>query len=207
MDVTLTTWIAIPLLGGVIGYVTNRIAVKMIFRPIRPVNVLGIKVQGLIGRRQKDLAKSIGDVVGDHLVQHEDIINGFRNVDLQGLLGTVIEKGLAPKVEQLRNLPLIGGFLTAERIDDLRGAIVQGVLDHKELIMERLEQAVEQGVDVQKLVREKVEAFPVERLEALVLKVANSELRSIEVLGGVLGVLIGVIQVLVIWSLSGTPAS
>ena len=49
------TWIGVPLLGGVIGYVTNRIAVKMIFRPIKPVSVLGIKVQGLIGRRQREL--------------------------------------------------------------------------------------------------------------------------------------------------------
>jgi uncharacterized membrane protein YheB (UPF0754 family) len=207
MDLTLTTWIAIPLLGGVIGYVTNRIAVKMIFRPIRPVNVLGIKVQGLIGRRQKDLARSIGDVVGDHLVQHEDIVRGFRGVDIESMLAEVIEKGLAPKVEQLRNLPLIGGFLTEDRIGELRRAIVQGVLDHKELILERVEQAVEQGIDVQKLVREKVEAFPVERLEKLVLKVANKELRAIEALGGVLGVLIGVLQVLVIWFLSDASAA
>ena len=207
MDVTLTTWIAVPLLGGVIGYVTNRIAVKMIFRPIRPVNVLGLKVQGLIGRRQGDLARSIGDVVGDHLVQHEDIVQGFRNVDLESMLGEVIEKGLAPKVEQLRNLPLIGGFLTAERIDDLRGAIIQGILDHKDLILERLEQAVEAGIDVQKMVREKVEAFPVERLEKLVLKVASRELRAIEVLGGLLGVLIGIGQVGVIWFISGSTPS
>ena len=55
-----TTWIAVPLLGGVIGYVTNRIAVKMIFRPIRPVSVLGLRVQGLIGHRQHELAESIG---------------------------------------------------------------------------------------------------------------------------------------------------
>lgn len=207
MDVTLTTWIAVPLLGGLIGYLTNRIAVKMIFRPIRPVNVLGIKVQGLIGRRQAELARSIGDVVGDHLVQHEDIVRGFQNVDLQVMLSDVIEKGLAPKVEQLRNLPLIGGFLTAERIADLRAAIVKGVLEHEDLILERLEQAIEQGIDVQKLVREKVEAFPVERLEKLVLKVASRELRAIEVLGGVLGLVIGVVQVLVIWSVSGASAS
>ena len=202
MDTSLTVWIAVPLLGGVIGYVTNYIAVKMIFRPIRPVNVFGLKVQGLIGRRQRELARSIGDVVGDHLVQHEDIVRGFRDVDLQVLLGEVIEKGLAPKVEQLRNLPLIGGFLTPERINDLRNAIVQGVLDHRELILERLEQAVQQGIDVRELVSEKVAAFPVERLESLVLQVANTELRAIVWLGGLLGVVIGVIQVLVIWLVS-----
>lgn len=198
MAVTLTTWIAIPLLGGVIGYITNRIAVKMIFRPIRPRRFLGITVQGLIGRRQADLARSIGSVVGDHLVSHKDIVASFEKVDLESLLADVLDRGMTPRVEELRSLPLIGGFLTKERVEGLRGSIVTGILEHRELVYERLEVAVQRGLDIEKLVREKVAAFPVEKLERLVLQVAARELRAIEWLGGVLGVLIGVVQVLVL---------
>lgn len=194
----LSTWIAVPLLGGVIGYVTNKIAVKMIFRPIRPVSVLGIRVQGLIGRRQQELAESIGKVVGDHLVQHEDVVKSFKKVDFQRLFGDVLDRGLQPKIAELRSLPLIGGFLTEERIQSIRSGIVQGVLKHKDAILERLEDAVERDLDIQALVTEKVAAFPVERLERLVLDVSARELRAIEVLGAVLGVLIGLLQVLVI---------
>ena len=198
MDVALSTWIGIPLLGGVIGWVTNWIAVKMIFRPIKPRRFLGIRVQGLIGRRQKDLARSVGEVVGDHLVQHDDIIKGFRNVDLDAMLTEVLERGMAPKIEELRNLPLIGGFLTPERIKDLRAGIVKQVMKQQDVIFEKLEEAVEKGLDVQELVEKKVAAFPVQKLESIVLKVARRELRAIEWLGGLLGVLIGVLQVLLI---------
>ena len=198
MDIPLSTWIGVPLLGGVIGWVTNWLAVKMIFRPIKPRRFLGIRVQGLIGRRQKDLAKSVGEVVGDHLVQHEDIVRGFRNVDLEVMLGDVLERGMAPKIEELRNLPLIGGFLTPDRIKDLRSGIVKQVMKQQDVIFEKLEQAVEQGLDVQELVEKKVASFQVEKLEKIVLKVASRELRAIEWLGGVLGVLIGLLQVLLI---------
>ena len=198
MDIPLSTWIGVPLLGGVIGWVTNWLAVKMIFRPIKPRRFLGIRVQGLIGRRQKDLAKSVGEVVGDHLVQHEDIVRGFRNVDLEVMLGDVLERGMAPKIEELRNLPLIGGFLTPDRIKDLRSGIVKQVMKQQDVIFEKLEQAVEQGLDVQELVEKKVASFQVEKLERIVLKVASRELRAIEWLGGVLGVLIGLLQVLLI---------
>lgn len=198
MDIPLSTWIGVPLLGGVIGWVTNWLAVKMIFRPIKPRRFLGIRVQGLIGRRQKDLAKSVGEVVGDHLVQHEDIVRGFRNVDLEAMLGDVLERGMAPKIEELRNLPLIGGFLTPDRIKDLRSGIVKQVMKQQDVIFEKLEQAVEQGLDVQELVEKKVASFQVEKLEKIVLKVASRELRAIEWLGGVLGVLIGLLQVLLI---------
>ena len=42
---------------------------------------------------------------------------------------------------------------------------------------------------------EKVQAFDLDRLENMILEIATRELRAIEILGGVLGVLIGLIQV------------
>jgi uncharacterized membrane protein YheB (UPF0754 family) len=63
----LWTWITIPAVGGFIGWSTNWLAVKMIFRPLRERRFLGIRVQGLVGRRQKELAAAIGRVVGNHL--------------------------------------------------------------------------------------------------------------------------------------------
>ena len=198
MDVSAATWIVVPLLGGLIGYVTNRLAVKMIFRPIEPVNVLGFRVQGVIGRRQAELAKSIGRVVGDHLVQHDDILDGLKEVDLEPLIEKAVDSGLESKIDQLRSLPLIGGFLTPDRIDDLKQAIVRGVVNEKEAIFEAMESAIEDNLKIEELVQKKVAAFSVERLESLVLEVASRELRMIEILGGVLGILIGVAQVVVI---------
>lgn len=198
---TLWTWIAIPAIGGLIGYVTNLIAVKMIFRPIRPVNILGIRVQGLVGRRQKDLAASIGRVVGSHLIGHEDVVKAFEKIDLEAVLGDVLEQGLAPKIAQLRGLPLIGGFLTKERVDDIKASLVKGILERRATILEHLERAVEEGLDVADVVERKVADFSVERVESLILEVARRELRAIEVLGGVLGLVIGTGQVALLWYL------
>ena len=81
MSPPLSTWISGPLLGGLIGYVTNWLAVKMIFRPFKPRSFLGIRVQGLIGKRQKELAASIGEAVGGHLLSHQDIVKSFNKID------------------------------------------------------------------------------------------------------------------------------
>ena len=190
----LATWIGLPLLGGVIGYITNRIAVKMIFRPIEPRRVLGIRVQGLIGRRQAELAESIGNVVGGHLVQHEDIVGAFDKIDFETVIGDVLDQAVGPKIEELRSLPLIGGFLTEDRIEGIRSSLLARVADNKDQILGRIEEAIQDGLDIQELVREKVAAFPVVKLERLVLDVADRELRAIEILGLVLGALIGVVQ-------------
>lgn len=199
MAISLATWIAIPLLGGVIGYVTNTIAVKMIFRPIQPRRFLGLRIQGLMGRRQKELAESIGRVVGGHLVEHKDVVRAMNKLDFHGILTSAMDKGLAPRIQELRNLPLIGGFLTDDRIEGLKKKLVEGVLENEELLLEKLENAIEQGLDIRKMVTDKVGKFPIEKLEKLVLEVASKELRAIEILGGVLGVLIGLCQVAVLF--------
>ncbi len=198
MDPTWIPWIAFPLLGALIGYITNQIAVRMIFRPVKPVNLLGYKLQGLMPRRQQDLADSIGRVVGGHLVQHDDVVSSFSQLDLEGLFEEVLDKGMGPKIEELRSLPLIGGFLTDERIAEIRDSIAKGILSHRELIFSKLEEAITEGLDIQTLVAEKVAAFPMPKLEKLVLEVASKELRSIEILGGLLGLIIGVAQAAVV---------
>ena len=195
----LWTWITIPAIGGLIGWITNWLAVKMIFRPVKPRRFLGIRIQGLVGKRQHELAKAIGRVVGNHLVEHKDVLKSLNKLDFSGILNGVLDRGLAPKIQELRGLPLIGGFLTEERVRDIRNSIVQGVMAHKEQVLDEVEKGLAKGLDVPALVEKKVAAFAVEKLEKLILEVASRELRAIEVLGGVLGALIGLAQVGFLW--------
>ncbi len=195
----LWTWITIPAIGALIGWSTNWIAVKMIFRPIKPRRFLGIRVQGLVARRQQDLAQAIGRVVGNHLVEHKDVVKSLNKLDFTGILNNVLDRGLGPKIQELRSLPLIGGFLTEARVGDIRQSIVDGIMKHKESVLDEVERGLSKGLDVPQLVEKKVAQFSVEKLESLILEVASKELKAIEVLGGVLGALIGLGQVAFLW--------
>ena len=69
-------YIAAPLIGALIGYCTNYIAVKMLFRPRHEKYFFGHKVPltpGAIPKGKARLAKSVGDVISNHLVTSEDI--------------------------------------------------------------------------------------------------------------------------------------
>ena len=73
MDTALAVlpWILPPILGAIIGYVTNRIAIKMLFRPLTAKHVLGIRVPltpGVIPRNRFDLARTIGRMVSEQLL-------------------------------------------------------------------------------------------------------------------------------------------
>lgn len=70
------TWILEPLIGAIIGCFTNFIAIKMLFRPYREVRVFGFKLPftpGMIPKRKKEVARAIGRVVNDNLLEKDDI--------------------------------------------------------------------------------------------------------------------------------------
>ena len=106
----LTTWLRVPAVGGLIGYMTNRLAVKMIFRPIQPVNILGLRIQGLMPRRQQDMARSIGAVVGDHLVSHQDLAKGLADFDMAALLTEIPQPSEGDLRERVTNLCRCGTY-------------------------------------------------------------------------------------------------
>lgn len=65
-----------PVLGGVIGYFTNDIAIKMLFRPYQPKYLLGQRIPftpGLIPGNQQRLAKKISDVIMRSLLTPEEM--------------------------------------------------------------------------------------------------------------------------------------
>ena len=65
-----------PLLGAFIGYLTNKVAIRMLFRPLKRWHILGIPVPmtpGVIPSKRHDLAINIGEMVGTHLLTSKDI--------------------------------------------------------------------------------------------------------------------------------------
>lgn len=65
------------LVGALIGYCTNYIAIKMLFRPRKPVYVLGKKIPftpGVIPKNQDRIASAVGNAVGHTLFTKEDIL-------------------------------------------------------------------------------------------------------------------------------------
>lgn len=68
--------IVAPLLGGVIGYITNDLAIKMLFRPRKAIYIGKFHVPftpGLIPSQQGRIASSIGDVISTQLLNEETL--------------------------------------------------------------------------------------------------------------------------------------
>jgi uncharacterized membrane protein YheB (UPF0754 family) len=95
-------WLIPPLAGAVIGYVPNAVAIKMLFRPLAAIRVLGIRLPftpGILPRQRHKLAENIGAIVEQQLLTAEIVVARLRQEDVRERLKAVI----AGYTEQLFN--------------------------------------------------------------------------------------------------------
>ncbi len=70
----LLPWVTPPIIGAIIGYVTNDIAIRMLFRPLKEVRVFGLRVPftpGIFPKERYVLSRSIGRMVSRELITEE----------------------------------------------------------------------------------------------------------------------------------------
>ncbi|EKD35689.1 MAG: hypothetical protein ACD_75C01819G0011 [uncultured bacterium] len=82
-----------PLIGAFIGYLTNEVAIRMLFRPLRAWKICGVRVPmtpGVIPGKREELAKNLGEVVGDHLLTSKEIGKGLQHEVFQRHLYNLI---------------------------------------------------------------------------------------------------------------------
>jgi len=186
---------SLPFVTALIGWFTNKVAVKMLFHPKNPVAIIGFKWQGLIPRRQAEIAKETGEIVEKELLQAHLLSSSLREMDLQPhfheFIDEVVSKGL---VQQLQSMPLIGSFLNDSLVDQFLGMAKQEVDKQSGPFIEKIAGDVEKQVQVRQLVEDRINALDLNELERLVHRIAAKEFRRIEFLGGLLGFIIGLAQ-------------
>lgn len=191
--------ILMTVVGGVIGYTTNVLAVKMLFRPLKPfrVPVIGWEVQGLIPKRQKDIAKSIGQTVQEELLSVEDIIDKLvEDMDKTALIA--MAKTRIVEMAENNMPPMIPSIFRGAIIKYVADAVDQNAESVMNEISEKLVHQATEKIQIADMVAEKIEAFDLIQLEEIIFSISKQELKHIEVLGGVLGVFIGLIQGLIV---------
>ena len=189
--------LAIPLIGAFIGYITNVFAIKMLFWPRQPVKLVLFELQGLLPKRHREIASSIGELIEEQLLSIDDLIDYVDTPELRQRIVTEIVQVLKQRLSKtiLRITPnkLYG------LIEDSLEKVVRQEADH--IIRQAIKssrETVTSRTSVKQLVEDRINAFELNELEVMIRQVSHSELRFIEILGGVLGFLLGLIQVTII---------
>lgn len=125
------SYIIAPLLGGVIGYITNDIAIRMLFRPHTAKYVFGIHIPftpGIIPKEKGRIAEAVGGVISENLMNKEVLEKYLLSEDMIEKVRSAVEEFIA--TQQINNetvVQFLGHYLSKEEIDTIAQNINQSI--------------------------------------------------------------------------------
>ncbi len=187
----------IPIISAFIGWFTNWIAIKMLFHPREPKKILGITFQGIFPKNQAQFAGKLGKLVGEELLSFKDISSKITNPENVEKLMPVVESHIDHflRIKLAEKMPVISMFIGDKTISELKSVFMEELKTLFPVLMESYMTNLQQDLDLEQIVTQKVAAFSSDKLEDILNSIMSKEFRFVEIIGAVLGFVIGLLQI------------
>ena len=184
----------LAIIGGLIGYITNVIAIKLIFRPINPIKIpiLNIEIIGMIPKRKTEIATNIAKVVEEQFISVDEITdNIITEQDKQHIIDYIKVRVKLILSEKMTLIPstirnLVQNYVSEIIEDEIREGIDE--------LSEEMIIKTKNRINIKEIIEDKINELDLYELETIILQIVKNELRHIEVLGLILGFFIGIVQ-------------
>ena len=126
-----TTYFIAPLLGGLIGYITNDIAIRMLFRPHKAKYLFGIHIPftpGIIPKEKGRIAETIGGVISENLMNNEVLEKYLLSDEMIGKVRSAVEEFISIQQQNQESVArFLGHYLSKDEIDSIAQNINQSI--------------------------------------------------------------------------------
>lgn len=128
-----TTYFVAPLLGGLIGYITNDIAIRMLFRPHKSKYLFGIHIPftpGIIPKEKGRIAEAIGGVISENLMNNEVLEKYLLSDEMIGKVRSAVEGFISTQQQNQESVArFLGHYLSKDEIDSIAQNINQSITE------------------------------------------------------------------------------
>lgn len=187
---------SLPIAGALIGWITNFIAVKLLFHPRKPRRFLFIPIQGVFPKRQAQFAEKLGEIVSTELLSAQEIQTALSSAahapETKVIISAQVEQAIISKLPSI--VPMFAAFINPHIIDKVKESISEGIDQLVDSVIAQLQEKVSESLDVQRTVTEKVSSFSTDKIEEILYTIMRKEFQFVELTGAVLGFLIGLFQ-------------
>lgn len=153
-------FLAGPVIGGLIGYFTNFIAIRMLFWPRHEVKIGKYTLPftpGIIPKRKDKLARAIGETVAEKVFTETDIEQIFLSDGMMDAVADSFMRILFPDEEGISLLELMEGVMDETEIEDFQKNLDEMMSRRVHQAINRTDIAEQVSVECSKILRERVQ--------------------------------------------------
>uniref|UniRef100_A0A7S2WEC2 DUF445 domain-containing protein n=1 Tax=Mucochytrium quahogii TaxID=96639 RepID=A0A7S2WEC2_9STRA len=194
-------WWVLPVVGLVAGAITNWIALFAIFNPVNPVHIFGYRIQGLFLTRQDTVSALYGKIVAERILTAENLdralMTGPKSEQTRVIARKHIRQAYEKSIAMLRHKPL-SLTVSQETLDRVGDEIANKMSSNMYAVMRPAEPYMDKVFDLRTTLETRMKALPAKDFEGLLHPVFEADEWKLVLCGGVLGVVFGLFQSLVL---------
>ncbi len=135
--------------------------------------------------------------VANELLHFDEIAGKLNDPEQLKQLTPTIEKHIDTflEVRLKEKIPVLSMFVTGSTLDKIKDGMMDEINSLLPQIISQYTDTLKAKIDIEKMVTEKVEGFSSDKLEEILAAIMKKEFRFVEILGGVVGFIIGLLQV------------
>jgi uncharacterized membrane protein YheB (UPF0754 family) len=185
--------ITLILLGTIVGWITNWIAITMIFEPVEEKRILGVKWQGLFIRRQREVADIYASVIAEDIITIENIGDELLYGASADRTRQMVQTALRPAVDQAVGSvrPLVRLAVGPDEYDAIRDTIALEGVEHTMTPLTDSDFNKEQSKRIQKLIAERMREMSPDDFSEMLRSVVKQDEWLLIAHGAVLGIVGG----------------
>jgi len=191
------SWLVLPLAGVLVGYLTNWIALRLIFQPMYPHQIGPFKVQGLFMRRQPEVADVYAKVIADDVVTMANVSDELLRGPRSDRTRRLVRERLRPAVDRAlgaARLPVRVAFGPRE-YESVRESLATEAIDLTLSPLSDRDFGRRQSAAIRELLARRMRELPEPDFAELLRAAVEEDEWMLILLGGVLGFLAGCLQI------------
>lgn len=194
----------LPAFGAFVGFFSDWIALRMIFEPRAPRRYLGLfPWHGLFFKRRVELSRSYARVAADALLSPAVLLRALLDGPVADRLFALVatEAEAAMKNEEGALRPVLDLAVGSTRYDAVKAAVRARAREAADRMEPQIEQLARSTFDIEQLVGDTMIEMDPDEYESILRPMFKDDEWVVVVVGGILGALVGELQVLLLTTL------
>ncbi|PIY09022.1 MAG: hypothetical protein COZ18_09195 [Flexibacter sp. CG_4_10_14_3_um_filter_32_15] len=199
------SWYILPGCGLIVGYLTNVLALKLIFEPLEPINILGIyKFHGLFLKRQKEVAREYAKVITEKILPTEAMTEYLVRGPASDRLAAIINKEVSNLVDDVvedmagASRPIFT-LVAGKRMDIAKNILMFHFMRELPIVVKQTEEYAEKALNLENTLAERMGNLSYREFEQFLRPVFQEDEWILILVGAVLGMFAGILQFVVMW--------
>jgi len=189
----------IPFLAALIGWTINSLMIRLLFHPLKPIQILGFSFSGIITGKRESIAKGLGKYVSEELfsfqVIEEKLTNPANIEKIMPLVEEQIDHFLRIKLGE--QMPMISMFIGDKTIQQLKNIFMEELTTLFPNLISKYAKNLQSDLQLEQIISQKIMAIDLLETEKKMNQQLKKELSLFKLAGAFTGLIIGILQLII----------